>query len=500
MEDIKKVLENEKFKLLADPDWRLSNLYYIKNKQGKEVLFQPNWAQQQLMDPHYLNIVLKARQLGITTYHAIKFLDTCLFNRNINAAIIADTFPVAKEIFTDKVKYAYDRLPTFIKALSPAYRDNQAELRFRNGSVYRISTTPRGGTLNLLHITEFAKVCQENPRKANEIISGALNTIESGQFACIESTARGREGHFFEMVKNAKALQDSGKSYTPLDWKLWFFPWYLEPSYSMRHKDVIIPNDLQKYFEKLANQGIVTTPGQQAWYCKKSITQGEYMKREFPSTVDEAFEAANEGYYFAKYMTAARHDRRICRVPYDEYAKTYTAWDIGISDHTAIWVFQVVGNEVRFIDYYENRDEALPHYLRWLKNRPYSYDLHVLPHDASNRHSGTGKSYAQLAQEAGHPVTVLKKDQNELYGIECARHMFARCQFDEERTLEGIKSLEAFRKEWNDKIGCYREKSLHNWSSHGSKAFIYACEWVEQHTGNKGMSAEQWAKLRQSFL
>lgn len=89
----------------------MSNLYYIKDKSGNKVLFKPNWAQLQLMNPHYLNIILKARQLGVTTFHALLFLDTCLFNHNVNAAIIADTKPNAKEIFIDKVKFAYDNLP-----------------------------------------------------------------------------------------------------------------------------------------------------------------------------------------------------------------------------------------------------------------------------------------------------------------------------------------------------------------------------------------------------
>ncbi len=50
--------------LISDRDWRLANLYYIKDKSGNKVLFQPNWAQKLLMRPHYLNIILKARQLG----------------------------------------------------------------------------------------------------------------------------------------------------------------------------------------------------------------------------------------------------------------------------------------------------------------------------------------------------------------------------------------------------------------------------------------------------
>src|SRR5687767_10425420 len=170
--------QQDAFALLANQEWRMSNLYKVKDKQGEIVDFEPNWAQKLLLRSHNLNIVLKARQLGITTFHALLFLDTCLFTPNVNAAIVADSKPVAREIFIDKVKFAYDNLPQFVRDMCPAYRDNVHEMRFSNGSVFRVATSLRGGTLQLLHITEFAKICQENPTKANEIVSGALNAVQ----------------------------------------------------------------------------------------------------------------------------------------------------------------------------------------------------------------------------------------------------------------------------------------------------------------------------------
>jgi hypothetical protein len=123
----------------------------------------------------------------------------------------------AKEIFVDKVKFAYDNLPDCIKELSHAKRDNVNELRFENGSVFRVGTSLRSGTLQLLHITEFAKICVENPKKANEIISGAINTLQAGQFCCIESTARGRGGAFYNMCKTAMEKEASGANLGKLD-------------------------------------------------------------------------------------------------------------------------------------------------------------------------------------------------------------------------------------------------------------------------------------------
>lgn len=494
------VTEESAYKLLADKLWRLSNLYYIKDKQGNKVLFQPNWAQKQLLKPHYLNIILKARQLGVTTFHALLFLDTCLFNNNVNAAIIADTKPNAKEIFIDKVKFAYDCLPDWLKHLVPAKRDNVNELRFENGSVFRVGTSLRSGTLQLLHITEFAKICVENPKKANEIISGALNTIQSGQFCCIESTARGRGGAFYTMCKKAMDLEAGGGSLSKLDWKFWFFPWWKHPEYVIEPNGIVITKEQSEYFKRIeAECNIELTDSQRAWYVKKSETQGEYMTREYPSTPEESFLSANEGLYWGQHMAKARAERRVCHVPYDEHALTYTSWDIGIGDSTAIWVWQIVGKEVHFLDYYENSDEPLPHYVNWIKRLPYVFEKHFMPHDAASRSQATGKSYADVARGLGLKVDIIPMDKNEMFGIEAVRNAFPRFWFDQTRCDKGIKAIDAFKKEWNEKLGCYRDKSLHDWASHGAKALIYGVQAIDKVTNGKGLSAEEWRRLRNNL-
>jgi len=488
------------FELLKDQEWRLTHLYKIKDKVGNVVNFEPNWAQKTLLGSHNLNIVLKARQLGITTFHALMFLDFCLFQPNTNAAVVADNKDIAREIFVDKVKFAYDNLPQFVRDMCHAYRDNVHEMRFSNGSVFRVATSLRGGTIQFLHITEFAKVCQENPTKANEIVSGALNAVQAGQFVCIESTARGRDGHFYNLCKAAQDIEDSGVSLGLLDWKLWFFPWWQHPDYALDSKNVLITKEMSEYFEALECKEIILKPEQKAWYVKKMLTQGEYMKREYPSTPEEAFESANEGYYFSKQITIARKERRICHLPYDGHARTFSSSDIGIGDMNSIWVYQIVGKEIHCIDYYENSDEPLAHYVNWLQKLPYVFEKHYLPHDAAARSKQTGKSYADAARSMGLKVEVLERDQNEMFGIECLRNMLPRFYFDQNKCAQGIKAIEAFRKEWNEKLGCYREKSLHDWASHAAKSLIYCAESVQRTGSSAGMSADEWAAMRARWL
>src|SRR5215207_225947 len=166
----------------SDWRWRLNNLYWIVNKEGKRTQFKMNWAQENLFNGmHYMNVILKARQLGFTTFIQIFMLDACLFNADIRAGTIAHKLDDAKTIFRDKVKYPYDELPDAIKAARPVIKDSADELMFSNNSSIRVGTSLRSGTLQYLHVSEYGKLCAKYPDKAREVRTGALNTIQSGQ-------------------------------------------------------------------------------------------------------------------------------------------------------------------------------------------------------------------------------------------------------------------------------------------------------------------------------
>jgi len=227
---------------LADREWRIDNLYYITDKQGIKQIFKRNWAQQQLYnDLHYCNIILKARQLGITTFVTLLFLDIALFNSNVSCGIVADTEENAKYIFR-KIKFAYDCLPESLKACVEAKIDSAKELTFSNNSLIRVGTSLRSATFQYLLISEFGKIAAEDIKRTNEILTGSLNTISTGSYCFIESTARGREGAFYDLCVEAQKLRDAGKILTPLDYKFHFMPWHRHPEYSL-YESAHVPED-----------------------------------------------------------------------------------------------------------------------------------------------------------------------------------------------------------------------------------------------------------------
>lgn len=276
---------------LQDKHWRMNNLYYIKDKNGKKVLFRFNQVQDEYQkNKHNRNIILKARQQGFTTYECINALDSCLFNQYYDAGIIAHTVDDAEKIFTNKVKFAYDSLPEFIRAKTTPTNDRAGELRFPNGSSINVSSGYRGGTLMKLHVSEFGKICVKYPEKAREIITGAFNAVPTDGDLTIESTAEGMNGSFYEMCERAQRITDA---LTPLDFKFHFFAWYQSKEYTLDPTGIEINSDMKTYFAGLKeNHGIELTDGQKAWYVKKSIEQDDDMKQEFCSFPEEAFRAS----------------------------------------------------------------------------------------------------------------------------------------------------------------------------------------------------------------
>jgi hypothetical protein len=215
--------------------WRLTNLYYIADKNGNEVLFNLNWAQLELYEREWHQmLVLKARQIGVTTYFSIKYLDDCFWHSNTNAGIIAHRKEDAEDIFKKKVKYAYDRMPSWTRTFNSATNDRSGELAFDNGSSYRVSTGFRSGTYQRLLVSEFGKICAKSPDVAKEIVTGSLNTVSTDQIIAIESTAEGRSGYFYEYCQTAQAIQQSGRELTPMDMRFFFFPWFDEPGYRLK--------------------------------------------------------------------------------------------------------------------------------------------------------------------------------------------------------------------------------------------------------------------------
>ncbi len=485
-------------KNFSDRIWRLSNLYWIQDEKGRKIKFKPNFVQRLLLDNFwFLNLVLKSRQHGVTTFVCILYLDVCLFNENVNAGIIAHTREDAEGIFEGKVKFAYDNLPEQLRSVITTEKDTGKMLKFSNGSSIRVGTSLRSGTFQYLHISEFGKVCAKYPEKAREIVTGALNTVHVGQYITIESTAEGRSGYFYVFCQEAEKRALEGILPSKLEYRLHFFGWHQDPRNKLElTAPLLITDEMKKYFAELLNKHNVKLSEQQkAWYIAKRKTQGDDMLREYPSTPAEAFQASIQGAYYTIQMTWLRTQQpcRIGTVPYDPKLAVDTAWDLGLDDTTCIVFRQRHGLENRIIDYYENNGEGLQHYVKTLQSKPYTYGRHYLPHDIKVRSLNDGESREDKLKKLGlNNIITVARTANIEDGIEEARSYLRLCWFDKGSCDRLIAALDEYRKAWNDKMGVFASQPLHNWASNPADAFrTLACGVANNERMPNAMRANQ---------
>lgn len=296
---------------LNDPMWRICSgaLYKIivkeaDNESGLMMPFRPNVFQQQLLfHLHYRNIILKARQLGFTTLVCIVWLDHALFNANSYCAIVAQTEDIAKNLFQDKVKFAYDNLPAFLKKSCWLKYNNTSDLHFgHNNAKIRVAVSARSGTVHRLHISEFGKICKEFPKRAHEIVTGSMPAVPQKGITIIESTAEGRDGYFYSMTKKAQSLKEMGKKLNNIDYHFFFFAWHECDDYELDPDDVLMTDRDHAYFDMVEGKvNHAINIRKRAWYVatRDSLFKEypEKMWQEYPSYPDEAFQVSLEGCY-----------------------------------------------------------------------------------------------------------------------------------------------------------------------------------------------------------
>lgn len=486
--DIENLAEIEEH--LDDWDWRINNLYRVVDKDGIEMPFKLNRAQRRFFKKMwYRNLILKARQLGFTTFMLIFMLDAALFGDNVKCGLIAHTQADAQRLFREKLKFAYEKLPEWLRERRPARNDSAGELVFNNGSSVTVSTSYRGGTLSYLHISEFGKICRKYPEKATEIVTGAFEAVGKNCVITVESTAEGRQGYFYDFSQRAERDDLLGLQLTRLDFRFFFYPWYDDPEYTISEdegRDVVIPHRLIDYFIELRKKhGITLTKGQMLWYALKERIQGAKMKQEYPTTPAEAFWQSVEGAYYKQQIDDIYRQGRLCKVPHTPGILVHTVWDLGVNDANVIWFIQRVGRAWHIIDCYKNSDVGVKHYAKVLSDKReelgYHYGIHIPPHDIEVREWGSdGKTRRQSAREAGVKFADYAPNVPLVDGIEAVRNVLPLCWFDEERcdsAPEGDTScfsdLQTYRKEWDDKRGMWKDKPYHGPESNAADSFRY---------------------------
>lgn len=470
-----------------DTKWRMNNLYHIRDSSGRKILFKMNKVQEYLFENlWYRNVVPKARKLGISTFFSLLNLDRVLFSENKTAGIVAHRQEDMKKLFRNTILFAVENMhPWMADYVGKPDVATANELSFNNGGNIFVSLTTRGNTPQFLHVSELGYISKHAPDKAAEIVSGAINSVSigAGNMVSIESTAdNGRNGPFYDICMAAEKLRVTGTPLTELDWKIFFFGWFLDSQYELHNAGhVVITSEFEEYFKQLEKQhGIKLSDAKKRWYIKSKETNGSEMFVQFPSTLDEAFSVSLEGSYYGKEVNAVYAENRVAFFPIDPLFPVDTAWDLGMNDSMAIEFFQSIGPEIRFVDHYEGTGLGLEHYSKILKEKGYRYGKHILPHDIQVRELGTGVSRLQILWELGIRDTIVAPKTYISDGIEKVRLLFRRFRFDKQKAGVVLDALQTYRKTWDEAKGVWSDAPFHGPESHIADAVrTMAVVWSE---------------------
>lgn len=200
-----------------------------------------------------------------------------------------------------------------------------------------------------------------------------------------------------------------------------------------------------------------------------------------------SFNGSIEGSYYSDMIRKAKEENRIAEIPIIDTVPVNTFWDLGRNDTTVIWFHQRVGHENRFIDYYETNGESLHHYAKVLKDKGYLYGDHYLPHDVEVTELTTNMSRRETLESLGvRPLVVVPRVHDVNEGIQMVRNVFNTCHFDEGRCKQGVRALESYRKEYDEKNQTFRSRPLHDWSSNGADAFRQFAQGYDPQSNDWG--------------
>lgn len=215
--------------------------------------------------------------------------------------------------------------------------------------------------------------------------------------------------------------------------------------------------------------------------------QASMSPDQYEQEFECSFEAAIMGAFYGKEMRVLTDAKRITTVEYDKMFPCHTAWDLGYSDDTAIWWYQVVYGELRILDYHSSNGHQVSYYTDLLNSKErefgYKYGYHHLPHDARAKTLASGGKSIIEQISSKIPLNTLKivPSLSLQDGIQATRLALMRSWFDAEKCQDGIECLRQYQREYDEDKKVFRDKPKHDWTSHGADAFrMLAIAWKEE--------------------
>lgn len=334
----------------------------------------------------------------------------------------------------------------FPKALRETTRENEMLIKFKNGSTWQVVGSDN---FNSLVGSPPAGITVSEWALANPAARAYLRPIlaENGGWQLYITTPRGKN-HAHDTFRAAERDMLAGKD---------VFAQRLTVYDTGAMSEETIKSERQAYIDDY---------GQDAG---DALFRQEYLCD---------WDAAILGAYYGHEMRLAAEQGRLTDVPHDPSLKVHTAWDLGYTDDLVIWFWQIHRGEIRLFDYYSSSGQSPESIAAVIHAKGYDYGDHWLPWDAVPKTFASGGKSAVEQLWALGVKTKIVPNLSVQDGIQAARQMFPRCYFDETACNQGIESLKQYQREYDPDKRIFRDKPLHNWTSHGADAFrMLAVVW-----------------------
>ncbi|CAN5644498.1 phage terminase large subunit [soil metagenome] len=486
-------------KLLRDPAWRLANLYSIKTEDhGNRIPFAPREEQKKVIN-HLLQkpdsplYIIKARRLGMSTAIGLTMADAAAWEGGLQCSLIDQTQADAQRKMAEIMRFALLNLRPDLQAELRFPKLNDTELQVVNlaalatnkkspsgaiksgeaaeGSRIYAGRNARGGTNNFLWISEWGPIAATDPKRSQEIRTGALPSARRGRRVIETTWYGGKSGDLWEVIKPILERDPNAKG------ELHFFPWHSDPA--CLQLTGTVDSDLEAYFKDLAERLSKTfSPDQKRWYAAAKLEQGLFIKREYPSTLEEAMTAPVEGTIYGDAITRLQAEGAMGPHKVDASTLVHTFWDVGSPQTTVTWYIQLVGESIRVIDvdlHTKERplDFTTTQRVAHILSKGYALGHHFLPHDAGAQQKG-GKTFAMELLEAGLPnIKVVRRTHDIWLGINRLRQLLPRFTFRLPHCERGLEALQNYhtdtRSSGNQSSGT-QEEPVHDASSHPADA------------------------------
>lgn len=337
----------------------------------------------------------------------------------------------------DGVKYL-DYFPKDLLEGKP--NDTEMKIKFKNGSLFQlvglddvdklVGTNPRG--------IVFSEYSVQNP-KAWEYMRPIL--AENKGWAIFNYTPRGKN-HGYQLYEMAK------------DNPNWFVS-----KLTIDDTNVLTKEDI----DEERKSGMTEDMIQQEFYC--------------------SFISAIQGSIYWAECDKAEKNNQFTDVPYDPRLLVHTVWDLGKDDTNCIGFYQSNGITVRKIDYLSGNRKGLPDWIAEVKKKSYNYGKHFAPHDIEvSDYSLTGnQSRLEVAADLGINFEIVPK-MSVQEGIEAGRRLLAKEYIDKVKCAEFLDALPQYSRVYDEDNKIFKDKPLHDWTSHYADEHRYAALVHNQFT------------------